>query len=112
MASVLSTSNITTLASIFNTPYHPLVPNAHMFSPTQVMKNVRDLQKACQDLLRAPHLPSLTHVAESLLGKPLDKTQQCSNWERRPLSHAQSQYAALDAHVLLSIASIAQLEVK
>lgn len=66
--------------------------------------NVKDLQKPCQELLGIPHLPSLTHVAKSLLGRPLDKTQQCSNWERRPLSSAQSHYAALDAHVLLSIA--------
>mmetsp|Transcript_51874 Transcript_51874/g.126514 ORF Transcript_51874/g.126514 Transcript_51874/m.126514 type:complete len:82 (+) Transcript_51874:3-248(+) len=45
-------------------------------------------------------LPSLRLVCEALLGKSMDKTHQCSDWDARPLSDAQLRYAALDAHVL------------
>lgn len=37
------------------------------------------------------------------LGRRLDKTEQCSDWERRPLTRAQIAYAALDAAVLLAL---------
>lgn len=43
---------------------------------------------------------SLSRLAAAVLGKPLDKTQQISNWEQRPLSHQQQVYAAVDGHVL------------
>eukprot|EP00667_Euglena_gracilis_P001837 EG_transcript_1838 len=39
----------------------------------------------------------LSAASELWLGKPLDKSQQCSDWEARPLSEAQVAYAALDA---------------
>ncbi len=37
----------------------------------------------------------LSAVSKELLGKPLDKSMQMSNWEERPLSARQQQYAAL-----------------
>jgi hypothetical protein len=57
----------------------------------------------------------LSQFCESLLGKPLDKTEQCSVWNRRPLrplqvacfsavliaNIVQLRYAALDAYCLL-----------
>lgn len=45
----------------------------------------------------------LTAIAETYLGLPLDKRARMSDWERRPLTPAQLQYAALDAHVLVQI---------
>lgn len=46
---------------------------------------------------------SLAAVCERELGVSLDKTQQRSDWSRRPLSGEQVGYAALDAEVLLAI---------
>ncbi|GMF15732.1 unnamed protein product [Phytophthora fragariaefolia] len=45
----------------------------------------------------------LTAIAETYLGLPLDKRARMSDWERRPLTPAQLQYAALDAHVLVQL---------
>ena len=49
--------------------------------------------------LDKPHLKEagLSRVCEDYFGKPLDKAEQCSMWERRPLSEQQRAYAALDA---------------
>ena len=37
------------------------------------------------------------------LGKPLLKTEQMSDWDRRPLSEPQLRYASLDAHATLAL---------
>ena len=47
---------------------------------------------------------SLAMVCERELGVDLDKTEQTSNWSRRPLSDEQLAYAAIDAEVLLELA--------
>ena len=46
---------------------------------------------------------SLTAMAESVLGKPLNKALQTSDWGARPLSPQQLLYASLDALVCLLI---------
>jgi hypothetical protein len=51
---------------------------------------------------------SLSAVCDELLGGPLDKTSQMSDWERRPLTEAQRRYAALDAHCLLALFDLLQ----
>ncbi|XP_073076851.1 exonuclease mut-7 homolog isoform X6 [Manis javanica] len=45
----------------------------------------------------------LSLLVQQVLGKPLDKTQQLSNWDRRPLSEEQLVYAAADAYCLLEV---------
>ena len=52
-----------------------------------------------------PNIPkqeisSLQKVVAALLGKFLDKSQQCSDWSQRPLESAQIKYAMLDSAVL------------
>jgi hypothetical protein len=46
---------------------------------------------------------SLTRLVEQLLGAPLDKAQQRSDWGARPLGSAQRAYAAADAAVLVAL---------
>lgn len=50
-------------------------------------------------------VPSLSRLCEAALGggTRLDKRQQRSAWEARPLSPAQVRYAAADAHVLTAV---------
>lgn len=55
----------------------------------------------------APVSKSLSTACQRLLGKPLLKSQQVSNWDERPLSPAQLRYAALDAHCLIALLDVA-----
>lgn len=52
---------------------------------------------------RPPPRGGLAGLAEECLGQPLNKAMQMSNWEERPLSLEQCQYAALDAFCLLPL---------
>ena len=45
----------------------------------------------------------LAGLVDIYLGKPLDKRDQISNWEKRPLSQNQVLYAANDAFILLKL---------
>ncbi|XP_057404041.1 exonuclease mut-7 homolog isoform X5 [Balaenoptera acutorostrata] len=64
--------------------------------------------------MRAAHRPApgvdgaagprgLSLLVRQVLGKPLDKMQQLSNWDRRPLGEGQLVYAAADAYCLLEV---------
>ncbi|XP_078082867.1 exonuclease mut-7 homolog isoform X2 [Mustelus asterias] len=52
----------------------------------------------------------LSLLVQCVLGKPLDKTEQLSNWEKRPLRLQQIIYAAADAYCLLDVYDALQRE--
>jgi len=61
-----------------------------------------DTLRMAREALRLPSY-SLAGVVAHLFGIELDKSFQKSNWRRRPLTRAQLQYAATDAHLALFV---------
>lgn len=84
-------------------------------SPHAMFDNVVDLSKFAQKLRKdyptllkpvnptAMQYKGLSELTRLVLGMPLNKDEQCSDWENRPLREAQLKYAALDAFCLLQI---------
>ena len=50
--------------------------------------------------------PGFSALVEQVLGQPLDKREQVSDWAQRPLSQSQLYYAALDAYAVLQVTFI------
>ncbi|XP_072287435.1 exonuclease mut-7 homolog isoform X2 [Pyxicephalus adspersus] len=65
--------------------------------PVEVLENRRGKED-----FRQPE-KGLSLLVKDVLGKPLDKTEQLSNWDKRPLREDQITYAAADAYCLLEV---------
>ncbi|KAI3448520.1 hypothetical protein Pfo_005185 [Paulownia fortunei] len=74
---------------------------AHSYGELNCFKHFEMLLDI-QNVFKEPR-GGLSGLAEKILGTGLNKTRRNSNWEQRPLSHYQLEYAALDAAVLLHI---------
>eukprot|EP00092_Neocalanus_flemingeri_P001291 GFUD01001379.1.p1 GENE.GFUD01001379.1~~GFUD01001379.1.p1 ORF type:complete len:908 (+),score=346.11 GFUD01001379.1:285-2726(+) len=73
-----------------------------------IAKSVLDLEMIKSKLSQLVSLPTttvrgLSGLCHSVLGLPLSKSDQISDWSRRPLRQSQLTYAALDAFVCLEI---------
>jgi ribonuclease D len=66
----------------------------------------RDVQGVLELSGCIPHTGGLSGLCRHVLEKRLDKSMQTSDWQARPLSEQQQDYAALDAYVLLLIRDI------
>lgn len=75
-------------------------PKASCFT---VAKNVLEVNDLSISLGGAHHPISLQKLVFLYLQRRLTKTQQTSNWNRRPLTFSQLHYAAADALVLIHI---------
>ncbi|KAI5935889.1 Exonuclease mut-7 [Manis javanica] len=69
----------------------------------QAHRQMRMADEPVRGVARAGGPRGLSLLVQQVLGKPLDKTQQLSNWDRRPLSEEQLVYAAADAYCLLEV---------
>ncbi|XP_061055526.1 exonuclease mut-7 homolog isoform X12 [Eubalaena glacialis] len=69
----------------------------------QVHRQMRVADRPAPGVEGAAGPRGLSLLVQQVLGKPLDKMQQLSNWDRRPLGEGQLVYAAADAYCLLEV---------
>ncbi len=77
--------------------------DGHNTKYTHVKRRKNRIRKPCWNI-------SLNKMTEHCFGKCLDKTEQCSNWERRPLNVSQIEYAAMDAYILVKMLQYVKYE--
>lgn len=77
--------------------------NTRLIDANAGLQQTLDIQLVSQRVLGARDSPSLAAVANRMLGLTLDKTEQRSDWETRPLSETQLRYAGMDAWVLIGL---------
>ncbi|CAB9514744.1 Exonuclease mut-7 [Seminavis robusta] len=75
-------------------------PHMPCFRTMQSVVDMETLFHSCFPKSTHKSLKSLQKSACYLLKKRLDKAEQCSNWQERPLTNSQIEYACLDAAVL------------
>ncbi|CAM9966856.1 unnamed protein product, partial [Choristocarpus tenellus] len=80
-------------------------PHIPCFAEVTSVINLSGLARNAESLRGVPaeEKGSLSRLSNLVLGKPLNKGEQCANWGMRPLSNRQKRYAALDARATLLI---------
>ncbi|KAL7084102.1 hypothetical protein ACP275_14G204100 [Erythranthe tilingii] len=98
LSCILHSPRILKLGYNFQCDVHQL---AHSYGELNCFKHFEMLLDV-QNVFKEPR-GGLSGLAEKILGTGLNKTRRNSNWEQRPLSVYQLEYAALDAAVLVHI---------
>jgi uncharacterized protein with PIN domain len=70
--------------------------NCPLFNNKSAEENMKDGSEITKER-------GLSELVRLCLGRPLNKSEQISNWEKRPLRKSQLNYAALDAYCLVEI---------
>lgn len=97
------------------------LPSLNLSSHSWSLSSYLDLQQFWRKLttiksFRFPYAgenanENLSNLVQKCLGKKLDKSNQFSNWEKRPLRFDQIAYAALDAYCLIEIYDVLEREI-
>ncbi|KAG7401313.1 Exonuclease mut-7 [Phytophthora boehmeriae] len=90
-----------TFANVIDFSFEELEPTTHLADGSIVKSNNNGLTEA--HTRRNRRQKGLSACVKQVLGYPLSKLQQKSDWERRPLTSQQVSYAALDAYCLLML---------
>jgi len=85
-------------------------PSLECFKKMSNLCDLRDLAKSSMSMRQRRSKNhsiglggGLARLVFNVVGQRLDKTEQCSDWARRPLTPSQEQYAAADAYILLAV---------
>ncbi|RMG43433.1 MAG: hypothetical protein D6719_03780 [Candidatus Dadabacteria bacterium] len=105
----LTTKDLTLLSGVIENETPELVAHNASFEARQFrryglkMNGIIDTLKLAREL--RPDLPdhTLKTCCKALLGVEISKTEQTSNWSKRPLSDQQIKYAALDAEIAIKL---------
>jgi len=76
---------------------YPWLPSMRYFT---AVLDIAVFAKKAHPTVSSRDLDGLSKLCLRFLGRPVDKTQQCSDWSQRPLTPLQVAYASTDAHVL------------
>ncbi|RLN53564.1 hypothetical protein BBP00_00009259 [Phytophthora kernoviae] len=90
-----------TFANVVDYSFEELEPTIHLADGSIVRSNSNASSEALKR--RNRRQKGLSACVKQVLGFPLSKLQQKSDWERRPLTSQQVSYAALDAYCLLML---------
>ncbi|TKW27820.1 hypothetical protein SEVIR_3G282600v4 [Setaria viridis] len=95
---IMCSSNILKLGYDIQCDLHQLTQSYGQLECFQSYERLLDMQKLFKWVTGG-----LSGLSKEILGLGLNKTRRNSNWEQRPLSQKQKEYAALDAVVLVHI---------
>ncbi|RLN29260.1 hypothetical protein C2845_PM05G22560 [Panicum miliaceum] len=95
---IMCSSNILKLGFDIQCDLHQLAQSYGELECFQSYEMLLDMQKLFKGVNGG-----LSGLSKEILGASLNKTRRNSNWEQRPLSQKQKEYAALDAVVLVHI---------
>ena len=103
MTEIFSSPDITIIGFDFGGDTREVSKKLPHLTFIKYIANLLDLQAYYKEMTGSNQVTGLAKVAQAILGKPICKGEQMSNWEKRPLRLSQQHYGALDGYVLVVI---------